>query len=82
MRQLYIANLGFDTDVDELEALLEPYGQPRNIKLVKGLAANGPTTYALVETDNYSAETTIACLNGTPFKGRLLYIDEAIAANG
>lgn len=83
MRKLYVGNLDGKIQIDELEALLAPYGAAAKIDLFAGQKPSSSNTFALIELDNYAAEAVKECLNGVPFKGNMLYIEDSdLGLNG
>ncbi len=70
--KLYVGNLAYSVTNEQLEKLFSSYG--------KVLSANviGDKGFGFVEmTDSSEAEKAMEALNGTPYEGRNLKVDEA-----
>jgi RNA recognition motif-containing protein len=70
--KLYVGNLGYAVNKQELEDLFAGYGQVREIRIIEGKG------FGFVEMSNSSeAEAAKEALDGSDFKGLTLKVDEA-----
>jgi len=70
--KLYVGNLSYSVDNNELEELFSTYGQVIEVKII---ANKG---FGFVEMSNQAeAEKAKEALSGSDFKGRTLRVDEA-----
>ncbi len=70
--KLYVGNLGYLVDKQELEDLFSEYGQVREVRLIEGRG------FGFVEMSSPAeAEKAKEGLDGSDFKGLTLKVDEA-----
>ena len=70
--KLYVGNLSYSVDNEQIEELFTSYGEVRDVKLIEGKG------FAFVEMSNRSeADAAKDALDGQDFKGRNLKVDEA-----
>lgn len=77
---IYVGNLSYDTDSDQLRAAFERFGQVRDARVVEDRQTGRSRGFGFVEMANDSeARTAIAELNGSNLQGRTLTVNEARA---
>ncbi len=70
--KLYVGNLVYAVNNDELEELFGAYGSIKQINIIEGKG------FGFVEMSNSAeAEKAKEALNGTQFKGRTIRVNEA-----
>ncbi len=70
--KLYVGNLGYSTNKEELEDLFAEYGQVREVRIIEGKG------FGFVEmSSREEAEKAKEGLDGSDFKGFTLKVDEA-----
>jgi len=72
---IYVGNLPFSANKEEIEDLFRPYGHVKSVRLVTG-ANRRPKGYGFVEMDARGAEEALK-LNGVDMGGRKLRINLA-----
>lgn len=79
--KVYIGNLSFETSESDLRGLFDPHGAVASASLVMDRDTGRSRGFAFVEmTDDTQAKAAIAALNGQPFQGRSLNVNEAKSA--
>ncbi len=73
---LYVGNMPFNAQEDEIRRLFEAYGEVKAIRIVTGGPNKRPKGYCFVEMDKSGAEAALV-LNGKEFAGRKLRINQA-----
>ncbi len=73
---LYVGNVPFNAQEDEIRRLFEAYGTVKAIRIVTGGPNKRPKGYCFVEMDSAGSEAALA-LNGKDFAGRKLRINRA-----
>src|SRR6266852_9580895 len=78
-KRLYVGNLPYQIDEDQLRALFEQDGrQVEEVKIVTDRETGRPRGFAFVEmATDAQAEAAVSALNGQPFGGRPLTVSEA-----
>jgi len=75
---IYVGNLPFNTDDDELRSLFEQYGSVSSAKVVIDRETDRSRGFGFVEMDDDNqAREAIAALDGQDHGGRALKINEA-----
>ena len=69
--KLYVGNLNYQTDEEQLRELFSQYGTVSSINIIEGKG------FAFVEMDQSGAEAAIQALNGQEMGGRSLRVNEA-----
>ncbi len=78
MKNIYVGNLKFDANEDQVRALFEPYGQVDRVSIVTDRDTGQPRGFAFVEmSDDESAAKAMEALNGMSMGGRNLTVNEA-----
>lgn len=76
--KMYVGNLPFDTNDNDLRTLFGDYGQVTDVHLPIDRESNRPRGFAFVTMDSKEAmESAIKALDGQDFNGRALRINEA-----
>lgn len=77
--RLFVGNLPYSADEDQLRALFEQDGRHvKEVHLVTDRATGRPRGFGFVEMQSQEdADTAIRSLNGTDFGGRQLTVNEA-----
>jgi RNA recognition motif-containing protein len=75
---IYIGNLPFTVDSQEVEDLFAPYGSVTSVNLITDRETGRLRGFGFVEMGtDAEAEAAIEALNGTDLKGRTLTVNEA-----
>lgn len=78
MKNIFVGNLSFNTQEDELRQLFAPYGQVDRVSILTDRETGRSRGFAFVEmTNNEEGEKAIAGLNGTQVGGRTINVNEA-----
>ena len=82
--RLYVGNLPFNADEQQIRTLFEQGGrQVREVKLITDRETGRPRGFAFVEMGTQDdADSAIRSLNGQPFGGRPLTVNEAREREG
>ena len=77
-KNIYVGNLTWDATADDLLALFQSYGAVARAQVITDRETGRSRGFGFVEMDNdEEAQTAIDNLNGTPFRGRPLTVNEA-----
>ena len=75
---IYVANLNFKVQDDELRELFEAHGEVSSAKIIKDRESGQSRGFGFVEMpDDDNASVAIESLDGTDFGGRSLRVSEA-----
>ena len=75
MKNIFVGNLSFNTNEDELRQLFEPYGPVDRVSIMTDRDTGG---FGFVEmSSNEDGEKAIAALNGSQLGGRTINVNEA-----
>src|SRR5271167_1017742 len=78
MVNIFVGNLSYQTNQDELHAAFAQYGAVERVNIVTDRDTGQPRGFAFVEmTDRHEAETAIQQLNGAELNGRAMNVNEA-----
>jgi RNA recognition motif-containing protein len=82
--RLYVGNLPFSVDEEQIRALFEQGGrQVKEVKLITDRETGRPRGFGFVEMATQDdADGAIRTLNGQPFSGRPLTVNEAREREG
>jgi len=82
--RLYVGNLPFSVDEDQIRALFEQGGrQVKEVKLITDRETGRPRGFGFVEMATQDdADGAVRTLNGQPFSGRPLTVNEAREREG
>ena len=80
-KNIYVGNLTWDATSDDLIALFQSFGTVKQAQVITDRDMGRWRGFGFVEmADDGEAQTAIDALNGTPFQGRPLTVNEAQAA--
>lgn len=78
MKNIFVGNLSFNTNEDELRHAFEPYGQVDRVSILTDRDTGRSRGFAFVEMANAEeGEKAIAGLNGVQLGGRTINVNEA-----
>lgn len=78
MTNIFVGNLSYQTNQNELEAAFSAFGAIERVSIVTDRETGQPRGFAFVEmTNRNEASNAIASLNGTELNGRALNVNEA-----
>lgn len=75
-KNLYVGNLPYNTTADDLREAFSQYGTVSRAQVVSDRETGRSRGFGFVEMDS-GAEEAIEALNGAPFQGRTLTVNEA-----
>ena len=75
-KNLYVGNLPFGTTADDLREAFAQYGTVTRAQVVSDRETGRSRGFGFVEMSE-GGDEAIAALNGTPFQGRTLTVNEA-----
>jgi RNA recognition motif-containing protein len=77
-KNIYVGNLVWEATADDLLALFQSYGAVARAQVITDRETGRSRGFGFVEMDNdQEAQTAIDALNGSPFRGRPLTVNEA-----
>jgi RNA recognition motif-containing protein len=77
-KNIYVGNLVWEATADDLLALFQSYGAVARAQVITDRETGRSRGFGFVEMDNDSeAQAAIDALNGSPFRGRPLTVNEA-----
>ena len=76
-KKLYVGNLPYQLTDEEFREAFEPFGPLESATLVRDGYTQQLRGFGFVEVADDKAEAAIAALNGKPFKGRPMVVNEA-----
>ena len=77
MKRIYIGNLPFTANEDEVRQLFEAHGSVHSVDLIADRETGRPRGFGFVEMEDDQAGAAITALDGTDFGGRSLRVNEA-----
>ena len=78
MKNIFVGNLSFNTNEDELRQAFEAYGQVDRVSIMTDRDTGRSRGFGFVEmTNNEDGEKAIAGLNGAQIGGRTINVNEA-----
>ena len=78
MKNIFVGNLSFNTNEDELRQLFESYGQVDRVSIMTDRDTGRSRGFGFVEMNsNEDGEKAIAALNGSQVGGRTINVNEA-----
>ena len=77
MTSIYVGNLPFSANEDEVRQKFEQFGAVHSVKLISDRETGRPRGFGFVEMDQSSAANAIRELNGKDMGGRPLRVNEA-----
>ena len=79
-KNLYVGNLTWDATADDLIALFQSFGTVKQAQVITDRDMGRSRGFGFVEmADDGEAQSAIDALDGTPFQGRPLTVNEARA---
>ncbi|MFP5257727.1 MAG: RNA recognition motif domain-containing protein [Acidobacteriota bacterium] len=76
-KKLYVGNLPFSTNEDEVRDLFAAYGNVTSVKLIEDRETGRLRGFGFVEMADGGADAAMEALNGKAFGGRDLRVNEA-----
>jgi RNA recognition motif-containing protein len=78
VKNIFVGNLSFNTNEDELRQLFEPHGQVDRVSIMTDRDTGRSRGFGFVEmASNEDGEKAITALNGTQVGGRTINVNEA-----
>jgi len=77
VKRIYVGNLPFTANEDELRQLFEQHGSVHSVDLIADRETGRPRGFGFVEMEDEQAGAAITALDGTDFGGRSLRVNEA-----
>lgn len=77
MKKLFVGNLSFSIQEQELREEFEQYGEVISVKLISDRDTGRPRGFGFIEMDDEGAEKAIAELDGKELGGRNMRVNEA-----
>ena len=77
MTSIYVGNLPFSANEDEIRQKFEQFGAVHSVKLISDRETGRPRGFGFVEMDQSAAQAAIRELNGKDMGGRPLRVNEA-----
>jgi len=78
VKNIFVGNLSFNTNEDEVRQLFESYGQVDRVSIMTDRDTGRSRGFGFVEmTNNEDGEKAIAGLNGSQLGGRTINVNEA-----
>jgi len=81
-KKLYVGNLPFRTDDDELRELFATHGAVESARVITDRETGRSRGFGFVEMDDSAADAAMQALNGTDLGGRPLRVNEAEERRG
>ena len=76
--RIYVGNLSFNTDEQQLEQLFAPLGQVESVRLIRDQATGRSRGFGFVEmADSSQGQAACQALDQREFEGRRLTVNEA-----
>ena len=78
MKNIFVGNLSFNTNEDELRQIFEPFGQVDRVSIMTDRDTGRSRGFGFVEmASNEDGEKAITALNGSSVGGRTINVNEA-----
>jgi len=78
VKNIFVGNLSFNTNEEELRQLFEPHGQVDRVSIMTDRDTGRSRGFGFVEmASNEDGEKAITALNGTQVGGRTINVNEA-----
>lgn len=75
---MYVGNLTFSVNEDDLKAVFSEFGEIESIKIIKDKFSGQSKGFGFVEMpSNSEADKAIKALNGSPMKGQAMKVNQA-----
>lgn len=82
MTKIYVGNLPFSANEDQVRSLFEQHGTVESVALINDRETGRPRGFGFVEMPRADAQRAIQALNGKDMGGRPLRINEAQERTG
>lgn len=82
MKSIYVGNLPFTASEDEVRDLFAAYGEVESVRLMTDRETGRPRGFGFVKMPADDADAAIKALDGKPFGGRNLRVNEAEERRG
>ncbi len=76
-KRIYVGNLPFTANEDDVRELFEDHGDVNEVDLIMDRQTGRPRGFGFVEMPSEDAEKAIQALNGADMEGRNLTVNEA-----
>ncbi|QLA15656.1 RNA recognition motif domain-containing protein [Desulfolutivibrio sulfoxidireducens] len=76
-KKLYVGNLPFSCTEDDLRDHFSSYGEVISVSLISDRETGRARGFGFVEMDDQGASSAVEALDGKPFQGRNLRVNEA-----
>lgn len=77
MKKLYVGNLPYKYNGDDLSKLFEQYGEVVSAVIITDRETRRSKGFGFVELEDDAAKAAIEALNGTEVEGRNIVVNEA-----
>jgi RNA recognition motif-containing protein len=78
MKNIFVSNLPFKMEEDQLKDIFEKFGEVSTVKIIKDRDTGRSKGFGFVEmTDDTDASEAIEDLNGSDVQGRAIVVNEA-----
>jgi len=77
MKKLYVGNLPFSANEEEVTALFGQHGTVHSVALINDRETGRPRGFGFVEMDDDAAVAAMQALDGSEMGGRALRVNEA-----
>jgi RNA recognition motif-containing protein len=78
VKNIFVGNLSFNTNEDELRQIFEPFGQVDRVSIMTDRDTGRSRGFGFVEmSSNEDGEKAITALNGSSVGGRTINVNEA-----
>lgn len=77
MKTIYVGNLPYSTNENEVQELFGQYGAVQSVKLITDRETGRLRGFGFIEMGADEADAAIEALNGNEFGGRTLRVNEA-----
>jgi len=77
MTTIYVGNLPFNANEQDVQALFERHGKVDSVKLINDRETGKPRGFGFVDMSQADAQGAIQALNGHQMNGRPLRVNEA-----
>ena len=74
---IYVGNLSYKTEEDELKTLFEQYGEVTSVKLITDRQSGKKKGFGFVDMDDEAGQKAIDGLNEKEYMGRNLKVNQA-----
>ena len=76
-KKLYVGNLPFSTNDQEVHDLFAAYGEVQSVSLITDRETGRLRGFGFVQMDDAGAQAAIEALDGSDMRGRTLRVNEA-----